>query len=368
MLLRTLLAVSFALLAGCAGERSLRIAENIPAEATQRTVFVATSRAVDETAPGSFTGGRSETISYRRYSVSIPPTHRAGQIEWPRFEPDPATDFVVTGIASLDTSQSFARAVRNHGQIRGTTMLFVHGYNTDFPEALYRTAQIHHDFEATDSSVPFSWPSAGTPIGYGHDRDSILISRDALEDVLKTVARSGQKIALVGHSMGAHLVMETLRQMSISGDKSYRHWLDSVVLISPDIDVKLFKSQATAVVPLPEPFVVYTSRNDRALRISAGLSGQPERLGTISDIEELADLNITFIDDTQLSDGAALNHTVTFTSPNAIEVVRQMLDLREDQGASAQFAGNIFTESIEVVNNAVQLVLKPIGTASAKDK
>ena len=72
--------------------------------------------------------------------------------------------------------------------------------------------------------------------------------------------------------------------------------LAGVVLISPDIDIDVFRAQARAIPKLPQPFVVFTSERDRILRLSARLSGQTDRLGTLTDVTRVADLPITFLD------------------------------------------------------------------------
>ena len=59
-------------------------------------------------------------------------------------------------------------------------MLFVHGYNNNFSEAIYRHAQIAWDYEMRGPQIHFAWPSAADPLEYTYDRDSVLIARDAL--------------------------------------------------------------------------------------------------------------------------------------------------------------------------------------------
>lgn len=43
-----------------------------------------------------FTDARAATLSAARFSVSIPPAHAPGAIEWPGRRPDPTTDMAVT--------------------------------------------------------------------------------------------------------------------------------------------------------------------------------------------------------------------------------------------------------------------------------
>ena len=63
-------------------------------------------------------------------------------------------------------------------------LIFVHGFNTRFEEAVYRFAQIVHDARVDVAPVLFTWPSGGSVTDYVYDRDSAVYSRDALEAVL----------------------------------------------------------------------------------------------------------------------------------------------------------------------------------------
>ncbi len=88
----------------------------------------------------------------------------------------------------------------------GTTSVFVHGYNTNFAEGLYRQAQLLHDYDAHSASVHFAWPSAASGQGYVYDLDKALYSRGALEATLRAMAGSqAMKINVIAHSMGAFL-------------------------------------------------------------------------------------------------------------------------------------------------------------------
>lgn len=329
-----------------------------------QTVFVATMRAPDEATPFSFTGDRSEALSFLRYDLSIPPGHRAGNIEWPRGTPDPATDFVVVNWQRYDGQGDFNRAIQRRSRTASEDpLIFVHGYNTNYAEGIYRAAQVSHDFEAPGPVILFSWASAGEPVGYGYDRDSILIARDGLEEVLNGFDRGGlRRVDLAGHSMGAQLVMETLRQMAIRRSPVLRRTVDGIVLVAPDIDIDTFISQTDSIRLLPDPFMIFVARNDRALRVSAGITGFTERLGSISDIEKLAALNVTVVETSNLGKSSGLNHSIIATSEEGIRALRQMIRQRQGTG-NQQFSGNVLVDGLTVINNAVQIVLGPVGDA-----
>ena len=271
---------------------------------------------------------RPDTERYQRLSVSIPPTHQPGQIEWPDGPPDVATDFVTVGQAGFDTPGRFARAVAQaDGSGQGETLLFVHGYNTRHAEAVYQMAQIAEDFAFPIPTVLFSWPSAGVTAGYVYDRDSALISRDLLEQTIIELSQgSNRKVVLMGHSMGSQLVMETLRQIALKRSLDLTAHVGGVVLMAPDIDGKLFRSQVGSIPTLPDPFILVVAEQDRALRISSLLTGLRPRLGAQTDRSVVGDLPITVIDVSDLSTGTEFEHKIATTSPAAISILRKLTE------------------------------------------
>ena len=204
-------------------------------------------------------------------------------------------------VAVLGPRQSGARfrrpARRSHGPGAGEgkirprirrvpgrrVLVFVHGFNTRFEEAVYRFAQIVHDARVHVAPVLFTWPSGGRLTDYVYDRDSALYSRDALEAVLQALVNDPNvdSISILAHSMGNYIAMESLRQMSIR-DRRLSPKIRDVMLASPDIDVDVFRRQIAEIDagPRPAQFTLFISRDDRALGLSSFLARRldPARL------------------------------------------------------------------------------------------
>ena len=293
-------------------------------DAVIHPVHVATLRPFDATGQ-AFGMQRADKLKYFRADISFPPTHEVGQIEWPDETPDAATDFVVTQTDVLAGQAGLVRDLRRTGT--GTqTLVFIHGYNNTMSDSMYRLAQIRADFDLTMPTVLFSCPSAGDPRGYIYDRDSVLYSRDAFLSVLDALASTpGEKVFLLAHSMGSQLVMEALRQAAIRGDYALLDRISGVVLMSPDIDPELFRQQAQAIGQVPQPFLIFTTRQDRALSVAGWLTGRKERLGLIDGPDKVQGLDVKVIDFTALADGEGYNHFVPVTAPAAVELLRGMI-------------------------------------------
>ncbi len=326
--------VVFFVLAGCAPRGILEYADTgtLPGQSL-RSVFVATDRR-----PVTGTSGplaeqrfgpiRDPRLHYARLDIGIPPTHREGGIEWPvSAGVDPARQFIVVDAARYEDSGPWLDEIDRHGSpTSDEVVLFVPGYNTTHARAVYRTAQIAEDFDARQPVVVFSWPSAGMPGRYIYDRDSVIFARDGLERLLRDLTRSGERtVTIVAHSMGSQLVMETLRQLSIAGDRQTLSQVSAVALLSPDIDEDVFLAQARRIDPFPQPFVLMVSARDRVLELAAWLVGRPSRLGSIEDPGRLAGLPVTVVDLTGLGEGGLPGgHSTAFTAPAAIALIRDM--------------------------------------------
>lgn len=312
--------LAFAVLAGCAPRATfLPAPEGSPG--TARRIYVVTDRVVDS--GFNVVDRRSNTQTHGFADVMIPPDHAPGLIEYNPRGPSAGTSFSVSEAMLFGDPNAFgARLAQDSGNEDEIT-LFVHGFNTRLSEAVYRHAQIAHDYQIGGPQITYSWSSADDPRGYGYDRDSIGIARDGLESLLINLARrQRQRIVLLGHSMGCQLVVETLRQMAIGGNTRYFQKLGPVVLISPDISIDLFERQLARITPRPDPFVVIVSQQDRALRLAARLTGQQARLGSTADVARLQALGIGVVDVSQFSSGRGSNHFLAATSPAAISLLR----------------------------------------------
>lgn len=314
-------------LAACSPRGEMAVGDPHP-EATVRKIYIAQYR--QETGRvKNFGERRPGNLSFASADVSIPPTHEVGQVEWPRGKPNAATDFVTTNSQTYEGVQAFARAIATADRSgENETVLHVHGYNTTHGEAVYGAAQVAYDLDVPVPMIVFSWPSAAQTKGYVYDRDSALISRDMLEELIVALANQpGRKLFLTAHSMGSYLLMETLRQIAISDRVDLQSQISGVTLLAPDIDPQLFREQAERIKDLPEPFLVVVAEQDRALRISGGLTGRRVRLGTLTDPEELAGLGVTLVDVGTLSDGKRSDHNIANTSPAAITIFRRLNEI-----------------------------------------
>jgi esterase/lipase superfamily enzyme len=358
-----LLGLSATALTACAPRAMIALVPGAEAVGSTRTVFVATTR--EEDAAGAFESGRAREVRFGRYVVSVPPTHEAGEIEIPgRAErPDPARHFVTAREDRFAGARQFrselAQALR--ATDRREAVIYVHGFNNTFAEGVYRIAQIGHDLQVPGVAVHYSWPSAAQPLAYAYDRDSALFARDGLERLLQEVHAAGARhVTLVAHSMGSLLSMEALRQIEIGGTGRVRQLVQAVVLFSPDIDVEVFHAQALRIGRLPDPFVIFTSRRDRALRLSARLTGQRQRLGNLHDYQAVADLDVIVLDVSAFSDGSAFEHFSAVRSPSLLALFTAIGAVDAALGADPAGRAGLFPGTVLTLQNATAIILSPV--------
>jgi esterase/lipase superfamily enzyme len=285
-----------------------------PPGAVDHTLLIATTRERDERPGTLFNGDRATTTSYAELTVSIPPNHKTGEIEWATTPPgDPNVDYVVHDEKYLDGDKAFVQALNAQLALRPPgsrkVLLFIHGFNTMFAEGVYRLAQLAHDSKAPGVPVLFTWASRGKPTAYVYDLNSATAARDSLEHTLRLLlASNAEEVNVLAHSMGNWVTVEAFRQIKISGDLSHRDKIGYVFLAAPDIDIDVFKSQMRRFGKPRKPFYIILSEDDRALFLSRTIAGGVTRVGDNPDVAELAALGATVIDLTDLKATDSTNH------------------------------------------------------------
>ncbi|MEX3017312.1 alpha/beta hydrolase [Gymnodinialimonas hymeniacidonis] len=352
-------------LAACGGVPDLMIVPEAADIGTAETVFVATNRVF---ADGAFQAARQETLSFTEFTVEIPPDRETGAVEparpGRRRGPDLQTEFVASSGNHLGSREGFRAALRAEARRAGVNeaMIFIHGFASTIGTGLYRTAQIRYDFQIPGIAVHYAWPSAGNPLGYAYDRDSSLFARDGLEQLITDIQAAGLNVVLTAHSLGSSVVMEVLRQLRIGGRTGTLDRINGVILFSPDVDVDVFRSQAERIGELPQPFVIFTSQRDQALRLSARITGQAERVGNLAIPDALGEFEITIIDVSAFSGGVrdTFNHFAGASSPAVVQILNDAAGVNNSFERSTTQRPGILPGTILTIQNATQIMLSPI--------
>ena len=294
-------------------------------------MLVATTRSRSANPGEMFTGERGLAPAFADVTVSIPPDNvrKVGEVAWPKKLPsNPATDFAVLKGEELTREEAegwLSASVRKSPD--RSVLVFIHGFNNRFEDSLYRFAQISHDAGTQSVPILVTWPSRGSTLAYGYDRESTNYTRNALERLFQYLARDPEikEVSILAHSMGNWLALELLRQMAIRNGELPAKF-KNVMLAAPDVDVDVFRSQIADMGKQHPQFTLFVSQDDRALAVSRRVWGNVARLGSIDPEQapykdELAANNITVIDLTKVKSGDKLHHGKFAESPEIVQLI-----------------------------------------------
>ena len=290
-------------------------------------VFYGTDRArKDQPKRIAYSSDRARRLELGRALVTVPKAHQVPNIERPfairvpyfqitiyEQAEDPKQHFTVRELKDLP-QEEFLKLVRERigggRAFKDQAVVFVHGYNTEFDYALYRTAQMAYDLKFDGATFLYSWPS-GSGIGtYGYDRESSTQTEPYLKDFLSLVLKeSGAKsVSVIAHSMGNLPLLNVLRDLGPALPPDVK--LNEIILAAPDVDRDVFAYLAANVRQYGRGVTLYCSANDRAMAASRRVAGGIPRAGDVPAEGPILVTGIDTIDVTAAStDFLALNHS-----------------------------------------------------------
>jgi esterase/lipase superfamily enzyme len=288
-----------------------------------------------------YTQTRANQLELGHAEVTVPKSHEVPNVERPwairvpftsivlfQQAEDPARHFTIRKLATA-TEEDFLAFVRARLAAARTfadhATVFIHGYNTTFDFALYRTAQIAYDLKFDGAPFMYSWPAAGGVASYIYDRDSADIAEPHLRAFFELViAKSGAKnVSVIAHSMGNRPLMRVLRDIAPRLPAGVK--LDQVILASPDIDTTLFMQLAAALPTVARGATLYASSNDRAMAASR-LFGGAVRAGDVPADGPVIVPGVDTIDVSSVSiDVLAMNHSLFAERTTLIEDMGRLI-------------------------------------------
>ena len=160
------------------------------------------------------------------------------------------------------------------GSTEPDILLFIHGYNVSFAEALRRTGQLAYDLNFPGVLLLYSWPSQGRPLSYMVDETNIAWTRPNFQAVLEILLSKvgARNVDVVAHSMGSRALVHAIASINAGlpvGTASLHH----VVLAAPDIDADEFRGLSIKLTGRSHRLTLYASSRDRALQVSKRVHG-----------------------------------------------------------------------------------------------
>jgi esterase/lipase superfamily enzyme len=305
-------------------------------------VYWGTDRAVQPNAERLVFGSdRARKLQLGEALITVPKVHQVPNVErpWvvkiPYFDvtlyaekEDPKSHFTVKEIKALTKEELLAQVkarLGNSERFKDQAVVFVHGYNTSFDNALYRTAQIAYDLDFDGATFLYSWPSGGAVASYTYDRESAQASEPYLREFLEMVVKQtgAKQVSIIAHSMGNQPLMDVLRDMRSSAPEGVE--ISQVILAAPDVDADSFTNLARTIKGLAKNVTLYVASNDRALIVSRNFWGS-YRAGDVPPAGPLILEGIDTIDVTAAStDTFAINHSGYASNNKLLEDIGELL-------------------------------------------
>lgn len=245
----------------------------------------------------------------------------------------------------LGSQNVFQRVRQKMFDHRRDTVVFIHGYNVSFREALTSAAQLKVNFSRDEGGpgvnvVLFSWPSDGSMmpyIAYGNDRQDAAASGPAfargllkLADFLRDSTPEEdckQNIHLVAHSMGNYVLRHTVQEYMMQSPGRPARLFDQVFMMAADEDDDTFELEYK-LKPLPrlaKRVNVYFNNYDRAMAVSDKTKGNPDRLGDDGPrVPRSIPGKVTLIDTTPVVDGV-VEHSYFLDTPTVVADMQGVL-------------------------------------------
>lgn len=277
---------------------------------------------------------RGRKLELGRALVTVPKSHEVPNIErpWaikvPYFDvklyeqaEDPKQHFTMKEIQALTRDQFLAfvrERLATSSRYKDHAVIFVHGYNTAFDSAIYRTAQMAYDLKFDGAAFLYSWPSGGTFESYTYDRESAGQSQPFMRDFLNLVVKEtgAKSVSIIAHSMGNQPVLQILRDLKYS--KPAGVVISQIILAAPDVDRDNFENIAQEIQGMAKGVTLYAASNDRALSVSRRFNGGIPRAGDVPATGPMILSGIDTIDVTAAGmEGLYLNHS-SYAENNAL--------------------------------------------------
>lgn len=197
-------------------------------------------------------------------------------------------------------------------------VVFIHGFNVSFQQAIEQTARICGDLKINGNMFLFSWPSKGSLTSYSDDEASIEASCEFFREFMLQVqaATNEERISVIAHSMGNRLLARWIKDHSHSDPR-----LENAIFVAPDVDSEVFSQSLRDWKTAADNVALYANRADIALLSSELKHGYP-RAGLVPPIPKVDQMQTIVVEGFALFE---LAHSYHIGAGNTLHDIYQLL-------------------------------------------
>lgn len=257
--------------------------------------------------------------------VNIPAKHIIGDVSLDNAQ-DKNQFFQFKGRINTDDKEFLTKIKSSASE---EVLVFVHGFNVNFDEAVLRAGQIKYDLKFPGEVVVYSWP-AGADAGllsqvmvkstYDLNFTEAKVNREPFTKFLSDITNLGKKIHLVVHSMGHQVVLPSVAMLAKQGKKKF---LSELILNAPDFDKNEFEMILSDLTNSSERITLYCSPGDNALVASQKVNGGA-RAGMCFKYSGVDVINVNEVDDPVFGVGG-LGHGYYSSRPILTDIYQVLL-------------------------------------------
>ena len=272
------------------------------------------------------------SVHYGLCRINVPKNHTTGQINFSSDARQSSHEnFKILSAKSFDQ----VTLVNALMQSKKTPLVFVHGFNVRFQEAVLRAAQITYDLKYQGPVVLLSWP-AGAGDGFFDEKlvnntyklnlKSAGESIDTFESFFQQLAEHKIKFNLYVHSMGHQIVLPALTNWCKKQNECHDHLglVNELILNAPDFEERKFKDLAPLLNQTANRVTLYCSYNDNAL-VASETYNKNKRIGSCSYVDNVDVINVSELDAPTL--GLGLGHGYYSSRPILSDVFQVLLGI-----------------------------------------
>lgn len=258
-------------------------------------------------------GDGSSTESRELYfgfsNVLLPAGRVRGTLPLAKKQPEQTGTFVHRVSDRSVSAEDFYRELQTRcegGHVRDV-LVFVHGFNVSFNEAVCRLAQLAEDLPFPGMLIAFDWESQGHELAYFQDQRTTGTTQADLARFLAELRESlspETRLHLLAHSMGNRYSLNALELLASYQPylgatpenvveqtlpllrpqfKGWHRWnyrpgvtppLTHLILAAPDVAPDMFEQQIAQTRHLAQRITLYCNSVDFALELSRYVNGQ----------------------------------------------------------------------------------------------